>query len=118
MRVLLADDSKTIIKMQTLQFNDLGITDILTAENGEEVLALLKENMPVNIIFLDLNMPVMDGLTCLRKIRKNEEYKDVSVVMCSTDSEEGNMLGAIREGANDYIIKPFSLDDLKDKISD
>ncbi len=116
MRVLLVDDSTTMHKIQSNQLRSLGVTDILTACNGEEGLKVLKANMPVDIVVLDINMPVMDGLTTLKKIREDPALKNIRVVMVTTESEKMKVLEAVRAGANDYIVKPFELADYKERI--
>lgn len=117
MKILLVDDSKVIRRMQENQLGELGVTDIIHANDGEEALNILAANMPVDIVLLDWNMPVMDGYTCLQTIRANDDYKDVRVVMCTSESEKGSVLEAIKAGANNYIVKPFTVDILKDKLN-
>ncbi len=116
MKVLLVDDSSTMRKIQTTQLKQLGIHNILEAENGEDVLTVLKDNMPVDAILLDRNMPVMDGLTFLQKVRTDTQYKNVKIFMCTSESEKSKVIEAPKAGANNYIIKIFTSDVLKQKL--
>jgi two-component system chemotaxis response regulator CheY len=72
--------------------------------------------MPIDIVLLDWNMPVMDGITFLKTVRADEAYKDVKVVMCTSESEKSRVVEALKSGANNYIIKPFTPDALKEKL--
>ena len=116
MKVLLVDDSSTMRRIQKTQLENLGVENIIEAENGEDALNKLHDNMPVDMILLDWNMPVMDGITCLKKVRTNEAYKEVKIVMCTSESEKDRVVEAMKAGANNYIIKPFSPDVLKQKL--
>jgi two-component system chemotaxis response regulator CheY len=98
------------------QLASLGVNDIIEASNGEEALTVLQNNMPVDIIMLDWNMPVMDGLTFLKTLRKNNQYNQVKVIMCTSESEKTRVVEAIKEGATNYIVKPFTPEIIKDKL--
>lgn len=117
MKVLLVDDSSTMRRIQKTQLQGLGITNIIEASDGREALDVLQGNMPVDIILLDWNMPVMDGITFLKEVRANNTYKDVKIIMCTSESEKKRVVEAMKEGVNNYIVKPFSPDSLKEKLS-
>lgn len=116
MKLLLVDDSATMRRIQKTQLGQLGLTDIIEAENGEDALLVLQDNMPVDAILLDWNMPVMDGLTFLKKIRGIPAYKQIKVFMCTSESDKSKVIEALKEGANNYILKPFTPDVLKQKL--
>lgn len=116
MRILMVDDSNTMRRITKTQLNALGITDTIEAENGQDAIDKLKSNMPIDIITLDINMPVMDGLTALREIRKDASFKDVKIIMLTSESEKSTVLEALQAGANNYIVKPFTPDALKQKL--
>ena len=116
MRVLLVDDSNTMRRIQKTQLNGLGINDVVEAGNGEEALKTLADNMPVDLVLLDWNMPVMDGITALTNIRANGAYAGVKVIMCTSESEKTKVVEALKAGANNYIVKPFTPEALKEKI--
>lgn len=88
MKILLIDDSATMRRIQKTQINGLGITDVVEAGDGEEGFKRLQESMPIDLIMLDWNMPVMDGFTFLKKVRADNTYKDVKIIMCTSESEK------------------------------
>ena len=116
MKVLIVDDSVTMRKIAKNQFSALGITDIVEGNDGEEGLKVLEANMPVDIITLDINMPKMDGLTTLKNIRANPAYKDIKIIMVTSESEKKTVVEALKAGANDYLVKPFTPDSFKEKL--
>lgn len=116
MKVLLVDDSKTMRRIQRTQLSDIGVYDIVEASDGEEALTVLQDNMPVDIILLDWNMPVMDGMSFLKKVRSDAAFKGVKIVMCTSESEKRRVIDAMKEGVNNYIVKPFTSEILKEKL--
>ena len=116
MKVLLVDDSVTMRRIQKTQINTLGITDIIEAGDGQEALGKLKGSMPIDLVLLDWNMPVMDGITFLKTVRADDTYKDVKIIMCTSESEKTRVVEALKSGANNYIIKPFTPEALKEKL--
>lgn len=116
MKVLLVDDSSTMRRIQKTQLTNLGVQNIVEAGNGEEALTQLSNNMHIDYILLDWNMPVMDGLTFLKKARENDTYKGVKIIMCTSESEKGKVVEALKAGANNYIVKPFPQEALKEKL--
>jgi len=88
MKILLVDDSTTMRRIQRNQIETLGIKDIIEAGDGREALTVLKDNMPIDVILLDWNMPVMDGFTFLKEVRAQESYKNIKIVMCTSESEK------------------------------
>lgn len=116
MRVLLVDDSATMRRIQKNQLNSIGISDVLEAGDGMEALSVVAEHMPIDMILLDWNMPVMDGITFLKKARENSDYAKIKIIMCTSESEKSRVVEALKAGANNYIVKPFSPDSLKEKL--
>lgn len=116
MKLMLVDDSAIMRKIQKTQLDGMGINDVVEAGDGQEALEVLAKNMPVDTILLDWNMPVMDGLTFLKRVRENGAYKDVKVIMCTSESEKPKVVEALKAGANNYIVKPFTPEALKEKL--
>ncbi len=113
MKILLVDDSRTIRNIQKNVLKQLNHTDVMEAEDGVQALAQIKENMP-DLMLIDWNMPNMDGITLVRKVR--ETNKDVPIIMCTTEAEKSRVLEAIKAGVNNYIVKPFTVESLGEKI--
>jgi len=116
MKILLVDDSTTMRRIQKNQLNNLGIDNIVEAGDGEEALGKLESEMPVDVVLLDWNMPVMDGLTMLKKARANDAFKAVKIIMCTSESEKTKVMEALKNGATNYIVKPFTPEALKEKL--
>lgn len=116
MKVLLVDDSATIRRILKGLLGGLGITDIIEAANGQLALKMLDESQGVDYVLLDWNMPEMDGYTCLQKIREISAYKSIKVIMCTSEAEKSKIMDALKAGANNYIIKPFTADTIKEKL--
>lgn len=90
--------------------------DVLVAANGKEALAILEENDKVGIVVSDVMMPVMDGITLFRHIKSNIKFSHIPVILLTAKSGEENIVEGLKEGAADYITKPFSLAVLKLRI--
>ncbi len=114
MKILLVDDSRTIRNIQKNVLKQLGHTDIMEAEDGVQALAKFDEVTP-DLALVDWNMPNMDGITLIRKIR--EFNKTVPLIMCTTEAEKTRVLEAIKAGVNNYIVKPFTVESLGEKIT-
>ena len=114
MKILVVDDSSTMRRIITNSLEQIGQTNVVDAADGAEGLAQLKGNDDIGLVLTDWNMPNMDGLTFLGKIR--EQNKDLPVVMITTEAEKQNVVTAIKAGANNYIIKPFTPEVLTEKL--
>jgi len=116
MRIITVDDSSTMRRIIKNTLKRIGYGDeVLEAENGKEALEVL-ENREVDLIITDWNMPVMDGLTFVKKIRSNKKYDDVPIIMVTTEAAKEDIITALKAGVNNYIVKPFTPQVLKEKI--
>ncbi len=115
MKLLLADDSGTMRTIQKRCLLKLGLaeTDITEAEDGQQALTQF-ESANFDVVLSDWNMPNMDGLTFLQKVR--ETNKDVPFIMITTEAERARVVTAIQAGVTDYLVKPFTPDDLRAKL--
>lgn len=113
MKALVVDDSMTIRRIVIKALGMAGITDTVEAEDGMEALKATQSN-EFDLILLDWNMPKMSGIDTLRSIR--ESGKKTPVIMVTTEAERSRVIEAIKTGANDYLIKPFSPDQLAAKV--
>jgi CheY-like chemotaxis protein len=120
LRVLLADDDEDDRLIFSEIFEEIETNTIVQMVNdGRELMDYLtKGNSPIpHIIFLDLNMPNMDGLECLKEIRGNEKFKDVSIAIYSTSTSEEDIEDTFEYGANIYITKPSDFKELKQVLT-
>lgn len=114
MKVLILDDSKTMLRIISNTLKRIGQDNLVTTENGLEGLeAFNKESF--DLIMTDWNMPVMDGLTFVKEIRKIN--KDIPIVMITTEGGKTSVIEALKAGVNNYIVKPFTPQTLKEKLS-
>lgn len=112
MKVIIADDSKVMRNIIQNALRPMGI-EVIHAGNGQEVFEQLEiHGSKIGVIFMDWNMPGMSGLECLRLLKKNEEYRDIPVLMISTESEKDKVAMAKEAGAKGYLTKPFSPEEL------
>jgi len=116
--VLIVDDSAAIRKIlqRILQKIEIPIATVYEAGDGIEALASLRANK-VNLILSDINMPNMDGLQFLGHVRANDEWKQVPVIMITTEGSQTKVLEAMHLGANGYVRKPFTPDEIKAKLA-
>ena len=116
MNILIVDDSKIIHKIVGGVVEMIGY-DPIHANDGEEAIEMLcKDPDDVELVILDWNMPVMNGIDCLKEIQSDPEIRDIPVMMLTSESERGKIAMAIREGAAHYCIKPFEPDGLAETI--
>jgi CheY-like chemotaxis protein/Tfp pilus assembly protein PilZ len=105
-KVLLVDDVQLILELEKTFLKGLPV-DLLIARNGAEALEVVKREHP-DLIYLDLNMPVMDGLTCCRALKGNPDTSAIPVIMVTTEGREQDQLLCRNAGCNDYITKPIN----------
>ncbi|NPA15296.1 MAG: response regulator [Deferribacteres bacterium] len=117
MKILVVDDSSTMRRIIINTLNKLGYKDVLEASNGLEALAVLKENPDVSLILTDWNMPEMDGLTFVQTLRKSKTFGKVPIIMITTMGAKEDIVKALKAGVNNYIVKPFTPQILKEKIA-
>jgi two-component system chemotaxis response regulator CheY len=114
MKILIVDDSKPILTMVSSMVTELGHTP-LTAVNGEVAFDVVASEGDVGLILLDWNMPVMNGLEFLQKNQSEGIFK-TPVFMMTTENSPEKIQSALSSGAVDYIMKPFTIDILENKI--
>jgi two-component system chemotaxis response regulator CheY len=116
--VLIVDDSAAIRKIlqRVLRQTEMPIGNIHEAGDGVEALALL-EQQKVGLILSDINMPNMDGLEMLGKLRAMDSYKAVPVIMITTEGNQNKVMEAVSLGASGYVRKPFTTEQIKEKLT-
>ena len=116
MRALIVDDSRATRHLLCVALKELGAKEVFEAGDGAAALALLMLNPNVDLIITDWHMPVMSGFDLLKHLRKSERYKSTPVIMSTSETVGENVVAALREGATNYIIKPFNRKHLEEKI--
>ena len=116
--VLIVDDSAAIRKIlqRVLRQAEIPIGTVYEAANGVEALAMLK-NQTVGLILSDIDMPNMDGLEFLTKVRAEPAWRSLPIVMVSTEGTQAKVREAVERGASGYIRKPFTAEQIKEKLA-
>jgi DNA-binding response OmpR family regulator len=104
--IVIADDEPHVLRSLEFILKKQGYR-VITATNGEEALERVKSNHP-DLVFLDIQMPKMDGNTVLRKLREETEFQDLYIVMITAKGQEVDRLNSLESGANEYVTKPYS----------
>ncbi|WP_372594544.1 response regulator [Actinotalea sp.] len=115
MRALVIDDSRTMRRIIVGVLRSLGF-ETLEAADGREALDLLESGVSVDLACIDWNMPVMNGLEFVVAVRAHREWRDVTLMMVTTESEHGQIVRALAAGAHEYLIKPFTADAIREKL--
>lgn len=102
--VLICDDSMLVQKQLKQALKNAGVEIVLQASNGKEALQIIEKEKP-QILFLDIVMPIMNGINTLKQIRRKKF--NIIVIMISSSGTQANLKRAFREGANDFITKPW-----------
>jgi len=115
-KALVVDDSKTIRTILTRTLNEIGF-EVLEAANGREALEVIEaEKTTVHLILLDWDMPEMNGLDLLKRLRETPEFSSMVVVMVTAQNNLDHIGEALEAGANEYVMKPFTRDVLVGKL--
>jgi two-component system, chemotaxis family, chemotaxis protein CheY len=116
--VLIVDDSAAIRKilLRTLAQTDLSIGDVFEAGDGVEALKML-EAKKIGLVLSDINMPNMDGIQFLTSVRSRPEWSSIPVIMITTEGSQAKVLEAVQLGAQGYVRKPFTAEQIKEKIT-
>lgn len=117
LKILVVDDFSTMRRIVKNALKQIGFSNFIEADSGLAALEQIKNNK-VDLIISDWNMPGMDGLAFLKEIRGNEATKGIPFVMVTAEAQKINVLEAVRAGVSNYIIKPFSGDDVKRKLEE
>ncbi|MCK5073011.1 MAG: response regulator [Bacteriovoracaceae bacterium] len=118
-KILIVDDSELTRKImtKTLSMTCLDIGEFIYASNGREALKKLDENW-IDIVFADINMPVMNGIEMIEKMHEDGILKTVPVVMVSTDGSQARIEELKMKGIRAYIRKPFKPELVRDVVND
>jgi two-component system chemotaxis response regulator CheY len=115
-KALIVDDSKTIRVILGRILRDLGY-ETCEAANGLEGLKVMEsEKTKVDLVLADWNMPEMNGLEMLKRLRQNPDLTSLKVVMVTTETELDHVTSALEAGADEYVMKPFTKEILREKL--
>lgn len=115
MRALVIDDARTMRRIVGRILVDLGY-EVMEAGHGEEAISHMEAGFVPDLACVDWNMPVMDGLAYITAVRGMPQWRNVTLMMITTESEQSQVVRALAAGAHEYLIKPFTADSLRDKL--
>jgi two-component system chemotaxis response regulator CheY len=115
MKALVIDDSRVMRRIVGGILSDVGF-DVVEAGDGREALDQLEQHDDVSLCCIDWNMPVMTGLEFVVETRKNSQWRDITLMMVTTEGEHGQIVRALAAGAHEYVIKPFTPEVIVDKL--
>lgn len=104
--ILIVDDSESIREVVSFTLENAG-HKVYVAVDGQDALKFLDGNTKIDLIITDLHMPVMDGITLIKKVRANENFKYIPILFLTTESQASKKMEAKEAGATGWIIKPF-----------
>lgn len=114
MKILIVDDDKTTRKLLTLYLKSKGF-EVVAAENGLEALEKLgTEN--INLIVSDMNMPYMDGIEFTKTVKNDPNFKNIPIIMLTTEADEDEVKKAYDAGVDDYLVKPTNAEQISGRI--
>lgn len=116
MKLLVVDDSSTMRRIIKNTLQRLGYEDILEAEHGVEAWEIMDTKEGIGVLITDWNMPEMNGLDLVKKVRADDRYKEIPIIMVTTEGGKSEVIIALKAGVNNYIVKPFTPQVLKEKL--
>jgi two-component system chemotaxis response regulator CheY len=114
-RAVVVDDSRVIRAIVSRSLGELGF-EIVEAVNGSEALQKIGEGELPAIVMIDWNMPEMSGLELVRAVRARPEWKQLRMIMITSENEHERVQEALQSGADEYIMKPFTKDMIREKL--
>jgi len=115
MKILVVDDFSTMRRIVKNILKQLGFENIEEAEDGGQAYQKVKEG-GFGFVITDWNMPNVDGLAFLQSVRNDPQYKDLPVLMVTAEAEKEKVVTAVQAGVDNYIVKPFTAEVLKEKM--
>ncbi len=116
-KVLVVDDFSTMRRIVKNALKQIGFTQTVEADDGTTALEVLKQE-DVGLIISDWNMPKMSGLDFLKAVKSDAATKDIPFVMVTAEAQKENVLQAVQAGVSNYVVKPFTADNLQEKLKD
>jgi two-component system chemotaxis response regulator CheY len=116
LKFLVVDDSVTMRRIVVNSLRNLGYEDLVEAGDGREALMKLSGDDAINFVITDWNMPVMSGLELIKSIRGDDRTANMPVLMVTTRGVKEDIIDALKARVNNYVVKPFTPQILREKI--
>jgi len=117
LKLLVVDDSSTMRRIIKNTLSRLGYEDVLEGEDGLQGWGVLDANADIGMLITDWNMPEMNGLELVKKVRADSRFSDLPIIMVTTEGGKAEVITALKAGVNNYIVKPFTPQVLKEKLA-
>ena len=115
MNALVIDDSRAMRAILARILRNAGF-EVREADHGRAGLEQLRDGTKTDLVLVDWNMPVMDGLAFLKAVRRDRGFRDIRMMVVTTEIEMGRMAEAMAAGADEYVMKPFTADVILQKL--
>lgn len=119
-RILIVDDMMTMRALIKGQLKGMGFKHFIEADNGENgynvLVAQLAANTPIELVLSDWNMPQLNGLDFLKKVRASKDFKNLPFMLVTAEGEQAQVMEAIKAGVSNYLVKPFTPLLIKEKM--
>lgn len=116
-KIIFVEDSPTMRRIIMNSLSKIGFEDIMEAENGVDALEKIGDN-DFDMVITDWNMPEMNGEELVKELRGRDKFKNTPILMVTTRGMQDDVMTAIKMGVNGYVVKPFTPEILKKKISE
>jgi two-component system chemotaxis response regulator CheY len=116
MRAMVVDDSRAMRTLLKGLLTANGMQVVAEAASGQEALDRLRAEGTVDLVLVDWNMPEMNGYDFVRAVRAEPHWDDIRLLMVTSETEAGKMAAALEAGANEYLMKPFGREAIRDKL--
>ena len=116
MKILVVDDSSTMRRIIKNTLIKLGHKELLEAEDGAKAWEIMQNSSDLDVLITDWNMPEMNGLELVKKVRAEAKYADMPIIMVTTEGGKAEVITALKAGVNNYIVKPFTPQVLQEKL--
>lgn len=116
MKALVVDDSRAMRSILSHALKDAGFAEVAQAQHGREGLEYLLQHPDTRLALVDWNMPEMTGIEMVRAVRRDDALRSVRLMMVTTETESSHMQQALADGADEYVMKPFTKDVIADKL--
>ena len=117
MKLLVVYDSSTMRRIIKNTLSRLGYEEVLEGEDGLQGWSVLDANPDMGMLITDWNMPEMNGLELVKKVRADARFADLPIIMVTTEGGKAEVITALKAGVNNYIVKPFTPQVLKEKLA-
>jgi two-component system chemotaxis response regulator CheY len=117
LKLLVVDDSSTMRRIIKNTLSRLGYEDVLEGEDGLQGWTVLNDSPDIGMLITDWNMPEMNGLELVKKVRADTRFTDLPIIMVTTEGGKAEVITALKAGVNNYIVKPFTPQVLKEKLA-